>query len=164
MSEIEGRAWIFGDHVNTDVIHPPEFFSLDNERVRSGLFNGLDPTFQSRLQPGDILVGGKNFGCGSSRETSIQSLMLNNIGAVIAISFGRIFYRNAINSGLHCYVLRKDRDHKRFVTGGVYRISLDYSVVEGPSGVEIELIPPGVFVKQILDAGGLLAALLDERG
>ena len=88
MRDITGTAWCFGDHVNTDVIHPPEFFSLDPERVKMGLFRGLDPDLHQRFRANDIVVAGRNFGCGSSRETSIRSLKLNRVGAIVAIDFG----------------------------------------------------------------------------
>jgi 3-isopropylmalate/(R)-2-methylmalate dehydratase small subunit len=95
---VTGRIWLFGDDMNTDVIHPPSFFSLDPEKVKRGLFHGYDPTIQPNIQPDDIIVAGRNFGCGSSRETSIRAIKLNQIGAVIAVDFGRIFFRNATNS------------------------------------------------------------------
>jgi 3-isopropylmalate dehydratase small subunit len=83
---ITGSSWVFGDDMNTDVIHAPDYFSLDEARVRLGLFQRLDPSIQQRLQPGDILVGGRNFGCGSSRETVIRSLKLNQVGAIVGRS------------------------------------------------------------------------------
>src|SRR6202008_295367 len=92
-------------NLNTDVLHPPNYYSLAPDVVRSGLFKGIDPDLQARVRPGDLIVAGKNFGCGSSRETSIRSLKLNGIAGIIAIDFARIFFRNATNHGIPCVCL-----------------------------------------------------------
>jgi 3-isopropylmalate dehydratase small subunit len=159
MRDTSGRAWVFGDNLNTDVIHPPEFFSLDPEVVKRGLFNGLDPELQGRLQPQDIIVAGRNFGCGSSRETSIRSLKLNQIGAVIAIDFARIFFRNATNSGLPCLAFADAGDLGRIRQHQRLEISLDDGVLRTDAGDHIMLEPVGRFVRKIWEAGGLLEAL-----
>ena len=159
MELIRGRVWTFGDDLNTDVIHPPEFFSLDPEKVKKGLFHKLDPTLQPRLEAGDVFVAGRNFGCGSSRETSMRSLKLNGIGAIIAIDFARIFFRNATNNGLPCLMLRNPDDQARIVAG--QRVSIDAAkgALTTDAGERIELEPPGSFVLRIWEAGGLLAML-----
>ena len=100
ISSIRGRIWLFGDDLNTDVIHPPQFFSLDPEKVKRGLFHGLDPTIQPNLQPGDILVGGRNFGCGSSREHAPWALEDWGFRVIIAPSFADIFYNNCFKNGM----------------------------------------------------------------
>jgi 3-isopropylmalate/(R)-2-methylmalate dehydratase small subunit len=98
---ISGRAWIFGDHVDTDIIIPVRYCgSSKREELGPHAMAGLDPGFASRISPGDILVAGQNFGCGSSRENAPLALQGAGIGAVVALSFGRIFFRNAINVGL----------------------------------------------------------------
>lgn len=159
MDPIKGRAWVFGDDVNTDVIHPPEYYSLDEDKVRRGLFAKLDPTLQPRLRPGDVLVGGRNFGCGSSRETSMRSIVLNRIGAVVAVDFARIFFRNATNNGLPCLELADPADLARIQAGAPVEISLDDASLRTGTGPPIELRPPGPFVRRIWEAGGLLALL-----
>jgi 3-isopropylmalate/(R)-2-methylmalate dehydratase small subunit/methanogen homoaconitase small subunit len=156
---IRGRAWLFGDDLNTDVIHPPDHYSLDSEVVRRGLFHKYDPTLQPSLVPGDVLVGGKNFGCGSSRETSIRSLKLNQIGAIVAVSFARIFFRNATNNGLPCLTFEDPAD--RDTLTALESLVLDPARAElaTSSGHVVRLTPPGSFVLNIWQAGGLLGLL-----
>lgn len=158
-SVITGRLWVFGDDVNTDVIHPPDFYSLDPEKVRRGLFHGYDPTLHERIQPGDIVVAGRNFGCGSSRETSVRALVLNEVGAVLALDFARIFFRNATNNGLPCLTLTNPADLAELRQGE--RVTLDTAAaqVRTEAGVVVPLDQPGAFVRRIWDAGGLLALL-----
>ena len=96
------KVWKYGDGVNTDVIFPGKYtytISDPNQMAQYAL-EDLDPTFARNVQPGDIIVAGKNWGNGSSREQAAQCLKMAGVGAVIGISFGRIWYRNAINSGL----------------------------------------------------------------
>jgi len=154
--EIIGRAWVFGDDLNTDVIHPPEFFSLHPDKVKKGLFHKLDPDLQSKLKPGDILVGGRNFGCGSSRETSMRSLLLNEVGAIVATSFARIFFRNATNNGLRCFTFEQSEDHLRIEPGERLTIVVAASKLRLESGEVIGLTPTGPFIQRIWTAGGLL--------
>jgi 3-isopropylmalate/(R)-2-methylmalate dehydratase small subunit len=96
----EGQAWVFGDHVNTDQILPGAYLDRPMEEVGAYAMAGLDPAFAARVQAGDFIVAGLNFGCGSSREAAVMALKQAGIAAVVARSFGRIFYRNAINNGL----------------------------------------------------------------
>lgn len=109
---IQGTIHRVGHDLNTDLIHPPKYFSLDRDKVKEGFMKGLDPDFGSRFKPGDLIVGGNNFACGSSRETSIQSMLYNEVGAVVAISFARIFYRNAINNGLPVFDFVNPKDYE----------------------------------------------------
>lgn len=158
MDNIRGRIWAFGDDVSTDVIHPPEFFSLDPARVKRGLFHGFDPTIQPRMRLGDIIVAGRNFGCGSSRETSIQSLRLNGIAAIVAIDFARIFFRSATNNGLPCLTFARAEDGAPLRSGEAATISLrSWALRTGDADIQLE--PVGAFVRGIWEAGGLLALL-----
>lgn len=159
ISPIRGRVWLFGDDLNTDVIHPPQFFSLDPEKVKRGLFHGLDPTIQPNLQPGDILVGGRNFGCGSSRETSMRALKLNQIGAIVALDFARIFFRNATNNGLPCLTFSNPEDLGRLRQWQRIEIQAGRSLLLTEEGEAVRLDPPGHFIMSIWQAGGLLAML-----
>jgi len=164
---VEGRAWLFGGDLNTDVIHPPEYFSLNPTRVRAGLFKKYDPTIQPALRPGDVLVGGSNFGCGSSRETSIRSLLLNGIGAILAVDFARIFFRNATNSGLPCLTFAAPEERHKIVAGTLITVDLDAAAVRIPGSGPIGLTPPDAFIRDIWAAGGLLNTLQargDEEG
>lgn len=156
---IKGRCWKFGDDVNTDVIHPPEFFSLDANIVRLGLFHGFDPEIQPQLRRGDIIIAGRNFGCGSSRETCVRSLLLNGIGAIVAVDFARIFYRSATNNGLLC-IMPEDPEALSVIRNGeTVEISLGTSAILTESGDRICLQPIEPFVQCILRAGGLLSFL-----
>jgi 3-isopropylmalate/(R)-2-methylmalate dehydratase small subunit/methanogen homoaconitase small subunit len=150
---------MFDDDLNTDVIHPPEFFSLDPEVVKRGLFHGFDPTLQSALRPGDVLIAGSNFGCGSSRETSVRSLKLNGIGCIVAVTFARIFFRNATNNGLPCVTFANPADKALIVSGEALEIDLDTLGLRTAGGHHIALTPPGEFIQTIWRAGGLLGLL-----
>ena len=153
------QTWVFGDNLNTDVLHPPSYYSLDPEIVKSGLFKGIDPELQARVVPGDVIVGGHNFGCGSSRETSIRSLKLNGIAAVIAIDFARIFFRSATNHGLPCLCFANPEDLELFRHGGRAQLQLAEDSIELWEGERVQLQPVGAFVRRIWSAGGLLGLL-----
>ena len=159
LADIVGNAWCFGDHVNTDVIHPPEFFSLDPERVKIGLFHKLDPELHKRFRRHDVLVGGRNFGCGSSRETSIRCLKLNRVGAIVAVDFARIFFRNATNNGIPCLTFRNPFDATHVWPGERVRISFATWMLTTESGDRIGLTPAPEFILRIWHAGGLLETL-----
>lgn len=97
----EGRAWVFGDHIDTDVIIPARYLvSTDPAELSRHCMEPLDPEFASKVRPGDILVAGENFGSGSSREHAPMAIKGLGVGCVVAASFARIFFRNALNIGL----------------------------------------------------------------
>ncbi len=98
--EIEGGAWVFGDNVDTGLIMPGTYGSLPDEELAQHVMSGMDPEFAGKVRTGDLIVGGTNFGCGSSRETAPRGLKYAGVGAVIAQSFARNFFRNAICIGL----------------------------------------------------------------
>lgn len=156
MQNITGTVWCFGNNLSTDVLHPPEFFSLDPERVKQGLLHKYDPSIQPRLQPNDIFIGGRNFGCGSSRETSIRSLLLNKIGAIIAIDYARIFFRNATNNGVPCLLFQYHGDWQRIHTGQHLTLCFTNWQLINDKNEKIELMPVSPFIKKIWQAGGLL--------
>jgi 3-isopropylmalate/(R)-2-methylmalate dehydratase small subunit len=97
---IVGRAWVFGDHIDTDVLAPGAYMKRSMEELANHCLEAINPHFAAQVQPGDIVVAGVGFGIGSSREQAAQALKLLGVGCVIAQSFARIFYRNAINLGL----------------------------------------------------------------
>src|SRR5512145_790682 len=103
---VTGRAWKYGDNVNTDVIFPGKYtYSLtDPGEIAAHALEDLDASFAGQVQPGDVVVAGRNWGCGSSREQAATCLKWTGVGAVVAVSFARIFYRNAINNGLPAIV------------------------------------------------------------
>lgn len=112
MPKIIGKVWRYGDDVNTDVIFPGKYtytVTDPNEMAKIAL-EDLDPEFAKNVQPGDIVVAGKNFGCGSSREQAAFCLKYANVGAVIAKSFSRLYFRNCINAGLPAITLAESPD------------------------------------------------------
>lgn len=150
---IQGRAHVYGDHVNTDVIIPGKYTkTLDLGTLADHVLEDLDPGFRTRLKPGDILVAGENFGCGSSREQAPLALKSAGVAAVVAVYFARIFFRNAINIGLP--VIEVDWD--RIETGDELRIDLVACRMENLSRktqYETAPLPKGMLT--ILKAGGL---------
>lgn len=100
--QLQGRAWKYGDNVNTDVIFPGKYTYTvtDRAEIARHALEDLDPTFATGVQRGDVVVAGRNWGCGSSREQAATCLVYNGVSVLIAASFARIFYRNALNSGL----------------------------------------------------------------
>lgn len=166
MKPIEGRVWKYGDDVNTDVIFPGKhtYTASGREEIASHALEDLDPGFVARVQPGDIIVAGRNWGCGSSREQAATCLAYNGVGAVIAASFGRIFYRNALNNGLMAIV---SPEAAYSVQGGeTVSIDLERSLILCSAG-EIAYPPLSPSVMRIVEAGGLVPyvkqRLLDER-
>ena len=159
LDRIKGQAWCFGDNMNTDVIHSPRFFSLDPEVIKKGLFHGLDPNIQPNMQPMDLIVGGINFGCGSSRETSVRSLCLNQVGAIIAVDFARIFFRNCTNMGLPCLMFKNPKDLSRITTGMALQVDALAGRILLPDQTEIQCKPVNDFIRNIWMKGGLLATL-----
>ena len=101
-SKISGRVWKYGDDVNTDVIFPGKYtYSItDRQEMAQHALEDLDPEFVKNVRPGDIVVAGKNWGCGSSREQAVIALKEIGVGAIVARSFARIYFRNCINEGL----------------------------------------------------------------
>jgi 3-isopropylmalate dehydratase small subunit len=97
---VRGRAWVFGDGINTDVMAPGIYFKAPFEELARHCLEAVDPAFAREVRPGDIVVAGRNFGVGSAREQAAMALRHLGVGAVLAVSFGRIFYRNALNFGL----------------------------------------------------------------
>jgi len=100
-----GRAFVFGDDIDTDLLAPVHAMKLAPADLAAHCLEAIDPGFAAKVRPGDVLVAGRNFGLGSSREQAAVSLKLLGISAVLAVSFARIFYRNAINLGLPALVL-----------------------------------------------------------
>lgn len=151
---VRGRAWRFGTDVDTDVIAPSQYMRKEPEEYAKHVMEPADPDFPDRLEDGDVLVAEENFDIGSSREHAAIGLKHAGVGAVIAVSFGRIFYRNAINQGLPA--LRADRDVIDAIAEGD---QLEVDVFEG----ELRRIdddrtfscePPNGIVAEILAAGG----------
>jgi 3-isopropylmalate/(R)-2-methylmalate dehydratase small subunit len=151
---ISGHVQRFGSDINTDYIIAAQHkaASLDVTEMARHTFEDIDPEFVSRVRRGDVVVAGSNFGCGSSRETAPRVLLACGISAVVAPSFGRIFFRNAINVGLPVI----ECDTSDIEQDDVIEIDLERGVVSTPSrGVERHARPLPDVMRALLDAGGL---------
>lgn len=154
---IEGKAWVFGDDVNTDDMYPGFAMRLPVDEAAQLMFNASRPDWPSLVRPGDIVVGGRNFGLGSSRPVAELFKELK-IGALVAERFNSLFYRNCINYGLPALTVQHVRQH---VTEGDY-LQLDIAqarLTNTTTGTEHEATPLPAFLQAILSAGGLVAQL-----
>ncbi len=153
--EIEGRAWKYGDNINTDVLFPGKYTytAKGREEIAGHALEDLDPAFAANVRVGDLVVGGRNFGCGSSREQAATCLVYNGVGAVIAESFARIFYRNAINNGLLAIVCREAAQAIR--AGETVTVRIEQRTVACAAGC-YSFPALSATVQEILDAGGLV--------
>ncbi len=152
---LTGHVWKYGDDVNTDYIIPGRYMELtDPEEMAEKVFEEHDPSFRARVQPGDIVVGRSNFGCGSSREHAPIALLGNGVSIVLAESFARIFYRNAINIGLPA--LECPGIHDAVKKGDVLEVDVTGGIVRNLSnGEELKFKPLPPFMVEVLNAGGL---------
>lgn len=153
---IKGKAIKYGDDVNTDVIIPGRYLHLIKPaELASHAMEDLDPDFFKKFNRGDIIVAGKNFGCGSSREQAAMCLKYAGASAIIAKSFARIFYRNAINQGLpiieslEAADFIKDMDNLEI---DLYAITIK----DKTKSLQFEIQPLPIFMQEILDDGGLV--------
>ena len=151
---ISGRVWRYGDDVNTDVIFPGKYtYSIsDPAEMAKHALEDLDPDFVDKVRPGDIIVAGKNWGCGSSREQAVTCLKQAGVGAIVARSFARIYFRNAINQALPIVTC----DAVDGVQAG-QEVTIDFpaGTVTTPAG-EYRFPPLAPEVMEILEAGGLV--------
>jgi 3-isopropylmalate/(R)-2-methylmalate dehydratase small subunit len=159
---ITGRVWKYGDDVNTDVIFPGKYtYSIsDPKQMAEHALEDLDPAFIKNVQRGDIIVAGKNWGCGSSREQAVTCLKEAGVGAIVARSFARIYYRNCINQALPIVAC----DAVDGVQAG-QDITIDFAAgtVTTPGG-EYAFPPLPPEVMEILEAGGLIPYVQKQVG
>jgi 3-isopropylmalate/(R)-2-methylmalate dehydratase small subunit len=154
---IQGKVWVFGEDVNTDLIFPNKYKHVVGDDVpKSALYAmiGVDPDFPKKVASGDIIVAGKNFGCGSSREYAPLAIKYAGVTAVVAPSFGRIFFRNSINIGLLPLVCR-ETDKIREVDV----VAVDFEkqqIVDVTTKQAFAFEPIPEFLQRILEAGGLI--------
>ena len=156
---IRGKSFKFGDNINTDIISPPQYIELTVEEASVHAMEAVDPTFTQRFAPGDIIVGGNNFGSGSSRETSPLALRYLGTGAVVAKFFARIFYRNAINIGLPVIVCKELPDEVK--TGDTMELRMSDGTAEA-NGKTYSCTKLPEYMQNILNQGGLIASLNKE--
>ncbi|MDR1017500.1 MAG: 3-isopropylmalate dehydratase small subunit [Lachnospiraceae bacterium] len=152
----KGRVFKYGDNVDTDVIIPARYLnSFDGKELAVHAMVDLDPTFAGRVQKGDIIVAGKNFGSGSSREHAPLALKEAGVGCVIASTFARIFYRNAINIGLP--IVESPEAFAGIEDGDEVEVDFDSGVVTDlTNGKTFEAVPFPPFMQELIKAGGLV--------
>jgi len=154
--EIQGRVHLLGDHIDTDVIIPARYLVTDDpEKLARYCFEDLDPGLRKRIRRGDILVAGENFGQGSSREHAPIAIKALGVGAMVAKSFARIFYRNAFNVGLALLESAEARD--RAMDGDEIALDLSGGRVQNLTrGETYRASPVPAFMQRLLDAGGIV--------
>ena len=161
--KVEGKVWRYGDNIDTDVIIPARYLNtFDPAELAKHCMVDIDETFAANVKAGDIMVGGKNFGCGSSREHAPVAVKASGIPVVIASTFARIFYRNGINIGLP--LLEIGEDVEKISANDILKIDTDSGTIENVTkGETYHAHPFPTFVQGIAQAGGLIN-FVKEKG
>ena len=163
MAVLEGKVWRYGDNIDTDVIIPARYLNtFDPKELAKHCMVDIDKDFAQKVRPGDIMVGGKNFGCGSSREHAPVAIKACGVPVIIAASFARIFYRNGINVGLP---LMEIGDNVERIHAGD-KLSVDLSsgkIRDITTGETFQATPLPGFIQDIAKAGGLIQYIKDYR-
>lgn len=156
-----GKVYKYGDNVDTDVIIPARYLNAPSpDELAKHCMEDIDATFAQKVQPGDIIVGGANFGCGSSREHAPIAIRACGVSCVIAPSFARIFYRNAINIGLP--ILECPAASEAINKGDTVSINFDTGVItDETTGQTFQAAPFPPFIQNIIAKGGLMNSLKD---
>ncbi len=160
----KGKVWKYGDNVDTDVIIPARYLNTTKaEELAKHCMEDIDQSFASNVKPGDIMVGGWNFGCGSSREHAPIAIQASGVSCVVAASFARIFYRNSINIGFP--ILDCPKASEAIRKGDVVSVDTKTGVIiDETTGetFEAKAFPP--FIDNIISKGGLLPYLKEKLG
>lgn len=160
---VKGKVWKYGDDVNTDVIFPGKYTYTIKERsdMAKVACEDLDMEFNKNAKAGDIIVGGKNWGCGSSREQAVSCIKERGIAVIIAKSFARIYYRNCFNEGLAIIMCPAAVD--AISMGDTVEVDFDKGVIVA-NGQEFKFPPYPEFVKGLIEDGGLIPHVKKELG
>jgi 3-isopropylmalate/(R)-2-methylmalate dehydratase small subunit len=159
--QLDGRIWILDDDdINTDVIYPGKYTyeMLSNEEMAKHALEDYDPSFAKTVRKGDMIVAGRNFGCGSSREQAVSTIQHAGVVAVIAASFSRLYYRNAINQALYCIECAEASDYARANKGTLHHTMAALDPEAGTfriGGKEFSFTPLAGQAAEIFKAGGL---------
>ena len=161
MEEFQGKVWKLGDDIDTDIILPTEYLVFPTiAEMKPYAFSPLRPELAGKIEPGDIIVGGENFGCGSSREQAPEVVKALGVREVIAKIFARIFFRNAINNGL---LLIECRDLPDEVSeGDTLTVTVGEKIRANGKDYKIAALPENLM--EILNAGGLVKAMRKRNG
>jgi len=153
---LKGKVWRFGDDIDTDAIIPARYLNTsDPKELASHLMEDADREFPNKVKPGDVIVAGKNFGCGSSREHAPIAIKAAGMQAVIAKSFARIFYRNSFNIGLP--IFESVEASEKIKEGDIIEIDADNGVVRNiTKGEQYTAKPIPPFMQELIAAGGLI--------
>ena len=155
------KIWVLGDDIDTDIILPTEYLAFKTvEEMKPYAFSPLRPDLASQIQPGDMIVAGNNFGCGSSREQAPEVVKALGVSCVVAKSYARIFFRNAINNGL---LLIENQDlYDEVKEGDIAEVTPGKEIVANGKSYEIASLPDNLL--EILAAGGLVKAMRKRNG
>ncbi len=160
---LKGKAWRFGEDVDTDAIIPARYLNTsDPDQLASHCMEDADPSFPGRVSPGDMIVAGKNFGCGSSREHAPIAIKAAGVSCVIAPSFARIFYRNSFNMGLP--IFESDEASEKINAGDELEVNVSGGFISNLTHGEryqFKVIP--AFMMDLVTAGGLIPYLTEEN-
>ena len=159
----KGTVFKYGDNIDTDVIIPARYLNTpDHRELAAHCMEDIDASFIKTMKPGDIIVGGFNFGCGSSREHAPIAIKASGVSCVIAKTFARIFYRNAINIGLA--ILECPEASEKIASGDEVAIDFDTGVITNlTKGETYQANPFPDFIKKIIQAGGLMADIKNRQ-
>lgn len=161
MEQFTGKVWVLGDDIDTDIVIPTEYLALKTiEEMKQYGFSPLRPELASQIQKGDIIVAGKNFGCGSSREQAPEVIKALGIRCIIARSFARIFFRNSINNGL--LLIEQPDLYDDVKEGDTITVTVNQSVEHTGKMYPIASLPENLV--QIIEAGGLVKAMRARNG
>ena len=161
MAQYTGKIWVLGDDIDTDIIIPTEYLALKTiDDMKQYGFSPLRPELAGQIKPGDIIVAGKNFGCGSSREQAPEVIKALGIPCIIAKSFARIFYRNALNNGL--LLLEQPELHDVVNEGDTITVTVNEAVDYNGKKYPIASLPENLM--EIIEAGGLVKAMRKRNG
>jgi 3-isopropylmalate/(R)-2-methylmalate dehydratase small subunit len=163
MKKVTGKVFKYGDDINTDVIFPGKYTYtvIKPEEMAAHALEDLDADFVKEVKPGDFIVAGKNFGCGSSREQAAVCLVALKLGGVIARYFGRIYFRNALNAGL--FIAECPEAVDAVETGDEITVDFEKGEILTPRGT-FNFPPPPPEVMHIIDAGGLVPYVKSRLG
>lgn len=161
MEHFTGKVWVLGDDIDTDIIIPTEYLALKTVKdMAPYAFSPLRPELAEQMKEGDIIVAGKNFGCGSSREQAPEIIKALGIKCVIAKSFARIFFRNAINNGL---LLIENGELRDVVEeGDIITVTVNNSIKHNGNDYAVASLPANLV--EIIQAGGLVKAMRKRNG
>ncbi len=161
MEQFTGKIWVLGDDIDTDIIIPTEYLALKSvEDMKPYAFSPLRPELAAQIQPGDMIIAGKNFGCGSSREQAPEIIKALGVRCVIAKSFARIFFRKSSNNGL--WLIENDALQTAVTEGDSITVTVNEHIEHNGQKYEITSLPQNLV--DIISAGGLVKAMRKLNG